>query len=92
MISPVRATIKPAPDDRRTSTTFSAKALRTAQQLGVIGKRVLRLGNADRQTAVAHLFKTVDFAARFSGILDLRRAVNFFAIRAILDRIVISSP
>ena len=54
-MSPVRATRNPAPAAISTSRTVQREAPGPAAELGVVGERVLGLGHADRQLAVAEL-------------------------------------
>jgi hypothetical protein len=56
MISPQMTTMKPAPADSRTSRTGTVWPGRRAAQVRIGRERILRLGHADRQVAVALRF------------------------------------
>jgi hypothetical protein len=63
MISPQIATMKPAPADSRTSRTGTVWPVGAPRRFGSVVKRILRLGHADRQVAVARGFPGLQLVA-----------------------------
>lgn len=84
IMSPVRATTKPAPARQPYALHRYAESMRTSQQGGIVRKGILGFGQADRQTPIAQLFQTVQFLRgsreiirAFSAIYVLYNAVYF---------------
>ena len=50
---------------------------RRAEQAGVVAERILRLGDADRQLAIAHRLELVEHLFGRGGVADAAGMVNF---------------
>lgn len=93
MISPARATTKPAPADTFALQDADSKSGRSAQFLRIVGERILRLSDTYRQIPESERFDRIDFRRGFADEIHAVSAVYFLCNRFDLfsdgERIVI---